>query len=161
MEKLTNKIKTCYGWDVYELTEEENRSLRPRCERTDTKIRGFWPKKTFFVFKEGENFDTTIPKFVCRTLEEATHGCRVFPRRTAENKHLNVEWLKSLREGEWVWIEVLKPFDFTEKVSAYYRKQADYTRGRAFVCGYPGLSFTFDYADYNDTWTAYLYQPTA
>jgi len=74
-------------------------------------------------------------------------------------KTLSIEQLKALPLREWVWIEVLKPFTFEEKISAYYRKQADYSHDRSFCCGYPGLSFSFDYADYNITWTAYAYKP--
>lgn len=77
-----------------------------------------------------------------------------------ENKSiLTVEQLIALPEGEWVWIEVLQPFSFEEKVSAYYRKQMDYTHGKAFICGYPGISFGFDFSDYNNTWVAYTEQP--
>lgn len=77
-----------------------------------------------------------------------------------ENKTiLTVEQLIALPEGEWVWIEVLQSLSYKEKVSAYYRKQMDYTRGRAFICGYPGISFGFDFSDYNKTWVAYTEQP--
>ena len=72
---------------------------------------------------------------------------------------LSIEQLKNLPLREGVWIEVLEPFAYEEKVSAYYRKQADYSHNKSFCCGYPGLSFSFDYADYNKTWTAYIHQP--
>lgn len=59
----------------------------------------------------------------------------------------------------WVWIEVLKPFSYELKVSAYYQVQYDYTKGKAFICGYPGLTFGFDYSDYGKTWLAYRCKP--
>lgn len=60
----------------------------------------------------------------------------------------------------WVWIEVITPHSkCKDEVSAYYRVQNDYTRGRAFCCGYPGMSFAFDYADYGKTWLAYRTKP--
>ena len=158
MEKLTNKVKTFYGWDIYELTEDENRALLPGCGRKDTPARSYGPG-TCFVFEQGENFDTVEPQMIFRNLRNAMRYCRMFPLNPSANKHFTIEELQSIPEGEWVWIEVLKPFDFAEKVSAYYRKQYDYTHGRGFTCGCPGLSFSFDYADYNDTWTAYLYRP--
>ena len=76
-----------------------------------------------------------------------------------ERKTFTVEELKTLPLRAWVWIEVLVPFDYEEKVSAYYRKQEDYTHDKAFCCGYPGLSFVFYYEDYGKTWIAYQYQP--
>ena len=75
------------------------------------------------------------------------------------NSILTIEQLTWLPYGKWVWIEVLEPFSFEEKVSAYYRKQVDYTRGKAFICGYPGISFGFDFSEYNKTWVAYAEQP--
>ena len=72
---------------------------------------------------------------------------------------LSIEQLKGLSEGEWVWIEVLIPFSYEHKISAYYKKQYDYSHGRAFCCGYPGLSFGFNYIDYEKTWVAYRTQP--
>lgn len=77
----------------------------------------------------------------------------------ANRKTFTVEELKTLPLRAWVWIEVLEPLDYEEKVSAYYRKQMDYTHKKAFCCGYPGLSFSFYYEDYGKTWIAYQYQP--
>lgn len=76
-----------------------------------------------------------------------------------ENRVLSIEQLKELPLRSWVWIKVLVPFEFRDKVSAYYRKCYDYSYDQAFICGYPGLSFSFDYEDYNKTWIAYQYQP--
>ena len=72
---------------------------------------------------------------------------------------LTIDQLKALPLCEWVWIEVLVPFECPDKVSAYFRKQFDYTHEQAFCCGYPGLSFSFDYEDYSKTWVAYTQQP--
>lgn len=79
--------------------------------------------------------------------------------KNLENRIVTIEELKALPVGDWVWIQVWEQFEFGEKVSAYYSKHEDYTRDKSFCCGYPGLSFGFDYADYNKTWTAYKYEP--
>lgn len=58
----------------------------------------------------------------------------------------------------WVWIEILDDQLLNPgcgKVSAYYRVQYDYTHGEALVCGYPGISYAFDYVDYGKKWAAY------
>ena len=81
------------------------------------------------------------------------------PADVVERKTFTVEELKTLPLRAWVWIEVLEPFDYEEKVSAYYRKQTDYTHEKAFCCGYPGLSFSFDYEEFGKTWIAYSYEP--
>lgn len=76
-----------------------------------------------------------------------------------ENKALTVEYLKEINQDmenrRWVWIEVLKPYDYKTKVSAYYQAQSDYTKGEAFCCGYPGMGYSFDYSDYGKIWLAY------
>lgn len=69
------------------------------------------------------------------------------------------EDLIKLPLSEWVWIETLKPFQYEKKVSGYYRKTNDYTKGKAFCCGYPGIGFAFDYKDYGVTWLAYKTKP--
>lgn len=82
---------------------------------------------------------------------------------------LTIEEVKALSDkvennpNQWVWIEILdyrisKPG--CGKVSAYYRVQYDYTHGEAFCCGYPGITYDFDYAEYGKTWFAYTHPPT-
>lgn len=82
-----------------------------------------------------------------------------------EKTHLTVDELKKISEAvnngkrEWVWIEILDAESTKPgigKVSAYYQAQSDYTRGEAFVCGYPGISYSFDYCDYGKSWIAYF-----
>lgn len=158
MQDLTNKVKTCHGYDIYELTEEEGIALRPGTGRDDTMIRSYYPDKTCCIFEQGENLTTATPILTCRGLRRATDFCRQYSRITT-NRKLSIEDLKNLPLREWVWIEVLQLFDYAEKASAYYRKQADYSHERAFCCGYPGLSFSFDYADYGTTWEAYICRP--
>lgn len=151
MSDATKKVKTIYGWDVYELTDAENKKYW-------REGKGHYPDKTFCVFEEGENFSTASPIFHPRTLQRATDYCRQYARKPV-SMLLTVEQLKALQEDEWVWIEVLEPFPCKEKVSAYYRKGYDYSHGRSFCCGYPGMSFLFDYSSYNDAWLAYSCQP--
>lgn len=75
-------------------------------------------------------------------------------------KALTVEELKSMPILEWVWIEELQKQTSNEKASAYYRKHEDYTKDKAFVCGYPGISYSFYYEDYGKTWLAYPHAPS-
>lgn len=154
MQDLSNKIKTCHGYDIYELTEEESFALRPGTGRKDTAVRSFFRGKTYCIFEQGENLTTSTPVLTCHELPRATTFCRQYSRIPLNNK-LTIEELKNLPLKEWCWVEVLQPFDSAEKVSAYYRKHYDYSHERAFCCGYPGLSFSFDYADYGITWEAY------
>lgn len=159
--KLSNKVKTFYGWDIYRLTDEENEKLGSTPSRKDPHMRAsYFPEETFYIFEEGENYDTTSPTLMTRSLSNATNFCRGYPRHPSFNACLSREQLKHLPDLEWVWIEVLEPFDCEDKVSAYYRKHDDYTHGEAFCCGYPGYSFGFDYDDYNKTWLAYRYKPS-
>lgn len=81
---------------------------------------------------------------------------------------LTVEELKALDSNtngtprQWMWIEILDDKMLKPgfgKVSAYYRVQYDYTHGEAFCCGYPGMSYGFDYAEYGKTWIAYNHPP--
>lgn len=78
-------------------------------------------------------------------------------------KPLTLEELKELKIRNWIWIEVLKPFDFPNKVSAYYQRHefgtAEYAMKETFFCGYPGITFGFDYCDYDRTWHAYQNGP--
>ena len=71
---------------------------------------------------------------------------------------LSLEQLKEIANDmenrKWVWIENLESGQ-----AAYYQAQMDWTRGRAFCCGYPGIGYSFNYADYGITWRAYWYNP--
>lgn len=80
-----------------------------------------------------------------------------------KNEPLTIEELKAMPLKEWVWIEILDPetFDylaFIKAESAYYRKH-DYGIHETLFCGYPGISFAFDYVDYGKAWVAYTSRP--
>ena len=77
------------------------------------------------------------------------------------NTPLTLDELRKLPIRDWVWIEILNPDAFRSKetVSAYYRKYDGYKKDEIFWCGYPGLGFGFDYADYGKTWLAYRQKP--
>ena len=77
----------------------------------------------------------------------------------AINNKLTIEELRALSLRDWVWIECLQPFNHTLQVSAYYQKHEDYCPEDTFFCGYPGITFPFDYADYGITWEAYACRP--
>ena len=91
------------------------------------------------------------------TLRQQEH----FREVTKKIEPLTLDELRQMAIREWVWIEVLNPDAFRSKetVSAYYRKYDGYKKGEIFWCGYPGLGFGFDYADYGKTWMAYRQKP--
>ena len=81
--------------------------------------------------------------------------------RNGLNAPLTLDELRQFPIRDWVWIEILNPDAFRSKetVSAYYRKYDGYKKDEIFWCGYPGLGFGFDYADYGKTWLAYRQKP--
>ena len=84
-----------------------------------------------------------------------------FREVTKKVEPLTLDELRQLPIRDWVWIEILNPDAFRSKetVSAYYRKYDGYKADEIFWCGYPGLGFGFDYADYGKTWLAYRQKP--
>lgn len=84
-------------------------------------------------------------------------------READENPALTIDELKEINADmdnrPWVWIEVFPEYRLfnprSQAEPAYYRVQADYTEGKAFCCGYPGLGFYFKYEDYGKTWLTY------
>lgn len=92
-------------------------------------------------------------------IRQAMELIRLEPTLEPDPEPVSQEALQALREGTWVWIQVLVKFDCRTQVSAYYRKAPDFTRGRSFCCGYPGIAYTFDYQDYGRTWTAFTCRP--
>lgn len=87
-------------------------------------------------------------------------------RAAPENKALTLEELKRMNADmvnrPWVWIEAdAELFDSKLVGPAYYQVQYGYDHDKAFCCGYPGLSYRLDYADYGKTWIAYARRPEA
>lgn len=74
-------------------------------------------------------------------------------------KMLTLDELKHLSLNEWVWVEVLQKRSGLRDESAYYRKCIGWKPENTFVCGYPGWSTAFDYADYGVTWLSYRSKP--
>lgn len=93
--------------------------------------------------------------------KEIRDAADMLEQLTAEptNEPLTLEELRGIGTGEWLWIECLERFKFDKAVSAYYRKHSDYTQGACFCCGYPGISFGFDFSDYRISWLAYRRKP--
>ena len=85
----------------------------------------------------------------------------VADKDVGKNEPLTLDELRQMPIRDWVWIEVLNPDAFRSKetVSACYRKYDGYKKDEIFWCGYPGLGFGFDYADYGKTWLAYRQKP--
>ena len=143
------------------------------------KCEHYTEKRTYSVFVKDESAQTgyrmighiTERQFVNFLQEHVLMDLDFAGRPPRQDKYKNiyyfygaqrlysVEELKALTEKERVWIEVLRPFDSKDKVSAYYRKTCDYSQGTSFCCGYPGLSFAFDYEDYGLTWHAFHQKP--
>ena len=78
-------------------------------------------------------------------------------------KPLTLDELWQMELNEWLWIEALEPFSYPNKISAYYQRHeygtADGAMKETFACGYPGITFGFDYCDYGKTWLAYRERP--
>ena len=104
----------------------------------------------------GVNIDT-----LDEAIDMAISALRQQERFGEANKTLTLGELRQMPIRDWVWIEILNPDEFRSKetVSAYYRKYDGYKKDEIFWCGYPGLGFGFDYADYGKTWMAYRQKP--
>ena len=98
-----------------------------------------------------------VVEFTISALRQQEH----FRDLTKKVEPLALDELRQMPIRDWVWIEILNPDAFRSKetVSAYYRKYDGYKKGEIFWCGYPGLGFGFDYADYGKTWMAYRQKP--
>ena len=109
-----------------------------------------WPDSRYTILREA--LDMAISAL--RQQETVTN-------RNGLNDPLTLDELRQLPIRDWVWIEILNPDAFRSKetVSAYYRKYDGYKADEIFWCGYPGLGFGFDYADYGKTWLAYRQKP--
>lgn len=113
--------------------------------------------------KTGKNKPEIIDGFqLANWMEECIKKAAAVPIDST-NHRLKLDELKNMKIGKWVWIgRIYNPerpaASYASTVSAYYRKQEDYTRGRAFCCGYPGISYAFDYSEYGETWAAYRYE---
>ena len=106
-----------------------------------------WPDSRYTILREA--------------LDMAISALRQKERFGEANKTLTLGELRQMPIRDWVWIEILNPDEFRSKetVSAYYRKYDGYKKDEIFWCGYPGLGFGFDYADYGKTWMAYRQKP--
>ena len=106
-----------------------------------------WPDSRYTILREA--------------LDMAISALRQQERFGETNKALTMDELRKMPIRDWVWIEILNPDAFRSKetVSAYYRKYDGYKADEIFWCGYPGLGFGFDYADYGKTWLAYRQKP--
>ena len=109
-----------------------------------------WPDSRYTILREA--LDMAIS-----ALRQQEH----FREVTKKVDPLTLDELRQLPIRDWAWIEVLTPDAFRSKetVSAYYRKYDGYKKDEIFWCGYPGLGFGFDYADYGKTWLAYRQKP--
>ena len=109
-----------------------------------------WPDSRYTILREA--LDMAIS-----ALRQQEH----FREITKKVEPLTLDELRKLPIRDWVWIEILNPDAFRSKetVSAYYRKYDGYKADEIFWCGYPGLGFGFDYADYGKTWLAYRQKP--
>ena len=108
-----------------------------------------WPDNRYTILREA--LDMAIAALRQETVSN----------RNGLNEQLTLDELRKMPIRDWVWIEILNldAFRSKETVSAYYRKYDGYKKAEIFWCGYPGLGFGFDYADYGKTWLAYRSKP--
>ncbi len=130
-------------------------------------------EETIKILEDGEwwnNLDElyeTVNPTELQELHDAVDMALSALRAQAEaekNEPLTVEEVQQLTMKDWLWVEVIggKPradFGRWNVNSAYYQVNADYSRGEALCCGYPGIGFEFEYADYGKTWLAYRRKP--
>lgn len=80
------------------------------------------------------------------------------PYRATER--LSMTWLRDKGNiGRWVWIEMLTPDDpnnFPFKASGYYQIKGSTCPGWSLHCGYPGVSYQFEFNTYGKDWVAYV-----
>ena len=134
------------------ITYEENRVYQMNC-----------PDCHNAIFHRDTSWDTAVSFFkrMVVTDESALRQQEHFREVTKKVEPLTLDELREMPIRDWVWIEILNPDAFRSKetVSAYYRKYDGYKKDEIFWCGYPGLGFGFDYADYGKTWLAYRRKP--
>ena len=129
-----------------------------------------WPDSRYTILREALDMaisalrqQETVTK--CNDLFDEDGGEILTDEMVKHSRQLNtpltLDELRKLPIRDWVWIEILNPDAFRSKetVSAYYRKYDGYKADEIFWCGYPGLGFGFDYADYGKTWLAYRQKP--
>lgn len=161
----------CSSLCEYAKNIEEVKMLRRQVEKTAEVLGG--------NLVEGNNAYTCAIEDLQKLLRDDFHeigiitviwAIKALKHICNDKQPLDVEQLKEISSAVengkkgWVWIKILdsgllKPG--IGKESAYYQTQMDYTRGRAFVCGYPGISYGFDYMDYGKKWLAYRICPDA
>lgn len=78
-----------------------------------------------------------------------------------EREPLSKEELRELPNKTWVWVEVLDDGAFThpQQKSGWYRSVFAEMTEDVFACGYPGMTFGFDYKDMGTTWKVALKGP--
>ena len=78
-----------------------------------------------------------------------------------ERETLSKEELQELPNKTWVWVEVLDDVAFShpQQKSGWYRSVFGETTEDVFACGYPGMTFGFDYKDMGTTWKVSLKGP--
>ena len=85
------------------------------------------------------------------TIKPSRNTSELWQRGAVKMQKLTIEHLKEINTKplqHWVWIERLNLEQCADDAfSGYYRTSFDYTKGRAFCCGYPGVGYHFEYAD--------------
>lgn len=78
-----------------------------------------------------------------------------------EREPLSKEELQELPNKTWVWVEVLDDVAFShpQQKSGWYRSVFAEMTEDVFACGYPGMTFGFDYKDMGTTWKVSLKGP--
>lgn len=77
------------------------------------------------------------------------------------SKPLNIGQIREMGGATWLWIECLTKFTHPYQKSAYFKKIiGQLGNEETLYCGYPGITFGFDYDDYGKTWLAYTTRPS-
>lgn len=73
-----------------------------------------------------------------------------------EREPLSKEEIQELPNKAWVWVEVLddKAFTHPQQKTGWYRNVSAEMSDDIFACGYPGVTFGFEFKDMGITWKA-------
>ena len=100
-----------------------------------------------------------LPKTVSREEESKLillTAADYLSKLVMEREPLSKEELQELPNKAWVWVEVIDDEAFThpQQKTGWYRNVSAEMSDDIFACGYPGMTFGFEFKDMGTTWKA-------
>ena len=92
----------------------------------------------------------------CKAWELAQEAADYMSDMVIEREALSKKELRELPNKTWVWVEVIDDAAFThpQQETGWYRSVSGETTEDTFACGYPGMTFGFDFKEIGRTWKA-------